>query len=267
MTELWLAQVRQFPTNGMKITIVTVSYNSEKTIRDTIESVLAQSHPHIEYLIVDGGSTDATLSIVREYGDKIARVVSEPDEGIYDAMNKGIHLATGEAVGFLNSDDMFANANAVATIAQGFEPDVDAVYGDLVLTDSVGKKQVRYWRSEPYVQGSAQRGWAPPHPTLYVKRDVLLACHGFKKTYRYTADFELALRLFEMQRIRARYLPHTLVRMRIGGATTGSLKGIVLANLEAAQACRENGYSGGGWLILRKLLRKIPQMFRRDRTQ
>jgi glycosyltransferase involved in cell wall biosynthesis len=247
----------------MKISVVTVSYNSERTIRETIESVLSQIHPDVEYLIVDGGSTDATLSIVREYGSKITRWISEPDDGIYDAMNKGIGLATGEAVGFLNSDDVFADANALATIAQSFDAAVDAVYGDLVLTDGQGKRQVRYWQSQPYVLGSAQKGWAPPHPTLYIRREILLACHGFKKTYRYTADFELALRLFEIERIRTRYVPQTLVRMRLGGATTGSLKNIVLANLEAAQACRENGYSGGLWLIGRKLIRKIPQLFRR----
>jgi glycosyltransferase involved in cell wall biosynthesis len=247
----------------MKISVVTVSYNSEKTIRETIESVLSQNHPDIEYLIVDGGSTDATVSIVREYGNKISRWLSEPDEGIYDAMNKGIGLATGDAVGFLNSDDVFADANAVATIAQGFESGDDAVYGDLVFTDSSGSRQVRFWQSEPYVPGSAPKGWAPPHPTLYIRREILLACHGFKKTYRYTADFELALRLFEVERIRTRYLPSTLVHMRLGGATTGSIKGIWCANWEAAKACRENGYPGGVWLIVRKLARKIPQLFRR----
>jgi glycosyltransferase involved in cell wall biosynthesis len=249
----------------MKISVVTVCFNSEKTIRDTIESVFAQSHPDVEYIIVDGCSRDATMDIVRSYGGRISRVLSEPDRGIYDAMNKGLQLATGDVVGFLNSDDCFASVDSLSWVAQAFDDTVDAVYADLAFVDRLGQPHKRFWRSGPYQAGACPAGWAPPHPTLYIRRGVLHKHGGFRAGYRYTADFELALRLFEVHKIQTRYFPRALVNMRLGGATTGNLADICRANLEASKACKENGYKGGGWFIMRKLMRKVPQLFIRSR--
>ncbi len=250
----------------MKITIITVAYNSAATIADTLRSVAAQAHPDIEHIVVDGASTDATLDIVRREGAHLARVVSERDRGIYDAMNKGLALATGDAVGFLNSDDMFAGPGSVAAIAAGFGdgPGVDAVYGDLVFVDPADTARVvRYWRSGAYRRGTARRGWMPPHPTFYARREVLRRSGGFCLDYRLQADFELTLRLLEVEGIASRHIPEVLVRMRMGGATTGSLRNIVRGNLEAARACRSHGFPGGLEFIVAKMGRRIPQFFAR----
>jgi glycosyltransferase involved in cell wall biosynthesis len=249
----------------MKISIVTVCFNSAATIADTLRSVAVQTHPDIEHLVIDGGSRDTTLDIIRTVGKHVARLVSEPDGGIYDAMNKGLALATGDAVGFLNSDDMLAAPDAIAKLAAALEhPSIDAAYGDLVFVDPRDPAKVRrYWRPGPYRPGACAGGWMPPHPTFYIRRSVLQRARGFRTDYRLQADFELILRLFEIDRIRWNYLPSTLVRMRVGGATTGSFRNIIRGNLEAARACRENGFPGGLAFMLRKMGRRLPQFLAR----
>jgi glycosyltransferase involved in cell wall biosynthesis len=245
----------------LRISVVTVAYNSAKTIRQTIESVLAQSHPSIEYLVIDGGSQDGTLDITHEYQSRIDVMVSEPDKGIYDAMNKGLRLSSGDVVGFLNSDDCFTDSESLQKVALHFKEDVQAVYGDMSYMTQQGLTHRRFWRSSPYKAGLSLTGWAPAHPTLYVRRDVLISCGGFRSDYRYSADFELALRLFEVSRIKTCYVPSEITRMRLGGATSGKISDIWKANWEAARACRENGYAGGLWFVLRKLMHKLPQLF------
>ena len=249
----------------MKISVITVAHNSAATISDTLRSVAAQTHPDVEHLVIDGASTDDTLAVIKAHGKHVQVLVSEPDRGIYDAMNKGLALASGQFVGFLNSDDMFADTGAVAHIAQGLSgATVDAVYGDLVFVDPVDTARVvRCWRPGPHRHGLVPKGWMPPHPTFYVRREVLLANGGFNVEYRLQADFDLMLRLFEIAKIRSNYLPRTLVRMRIGGATTGSICNILRGNLEAANACRQHGYPGGLSFILGKLARRVPQFFTR----
>jgi glycosyltransferase involved in cell wall biosynthesis len=244
-----------------KISIITVAYNSSVTIHDTIKSVLAQEHQQIEHIVIDGASQDATPEIVRSYGARIARFISEPDRGIYDAMNKGLALATGDVVGFLNSDDMLFDPGSIAAIAAGFDcPEVDAVYGDIMMVDPVQLLLVRrYWRPGIYQPGAFARGWMAPHPTLYVRRVLLQSSGGFNLDYRLQSDFDLELRLFECMKIRAKYLPRTLVRMRMGGATTGSLRNIIRGNLEAAKSAQRNGFPGGWRFIASKLARRLPQ--------
>lgn len=244
-----------------KISIITVTYNSAATIRDTIESVLTQVHQQIEHIVIDGASQDATPEIVRSYGARIARFISEPDRGIYDAMNKGLALATGDVVGFLNSDDMLFDPGSIAAIAAGFHStDVDAVYGDIVMVDPVQLLLVRrYWRPGIYQSGACARGWMAPHPTLYVRRVLLQSSGGFNLDYRLQSDFDLELRLFECMKIRATYLPRTLVRMRMGGATTGSLRNILRGNLEAAKSAQRNGFPGGWRFIVSKFASRLPQ--------
>ena len=249
----------------MKISVITVSYNSAATIGDTLRSVAAQTYPHVEHLVIDGGSKDATMDVVREHGSHVATVVSERDKGIYDAMNKGLAMATGDVVGFLNSDDMLADVDALARIAAGMEDSaVDAVYGDLVFVAPTDLQQVvRYWRPGDHRSGLCARGWMAPHPTFYVRRLVLAASGGFSLDYRLAADFELMLRLFEVKLIRSKYLPVTLVRMRMGGATTGSIRNVLHGNIEASRACRNNGFRGGIPFILSKITSRIPQFLSR----
>jgi glycosyltransferase involved in cell wall biosynthesis len=249
----------------MKISIITVAHNSAVTIRDTIESVLTQVYPQIEHIVIDGASQDATPEIVRSYGARIARFISEPDRGIYDAMNKGLALATGDVVGFLNSDDMLVDPGSIETIAAGFDStDIDAVYGDIVMVDPVQLDLVRrYWRPGTYQPGSCARGWMAPHPSLYVRRPLLQASGGFNTEYRLQSDFDLELRLFERMGMRTKYLPRTLVRMRMGGTTTGSFRNILRGNLEAAKSAQRNGFPGGWRFIASKIVSRLPQYWAR----
>jgi glycosyltransferase involved in cell wall biosynthesis len=230
----------------MKISVVTVTWNSARTIGDTLASVNAQTHGDVEHVVVDGGSTDATLAIVRSEGQRVATLVSEPDKGIYDAMNKGLGLARGDVIGLINSDDFLASPDVLSTVAAAFaDPAVDAVYGDLCYVDPVDTTRVvRYWRSSPFRPGLFARGWAPPHPTLYVRREVYERLGGFDLAYPLAADLELMARFFEVHHLRARYLPEVLVRMRTGGATNRSLRNIVRQNREIWHALHRHGLAG-----------------------
>jgi glycosyltransferase involved in cell wall biosynthesis len=251
----------------VKISIITVSFNSAQTIEDTLKSVATQSYKNIEHIIVDGASTDMTMEIVKREGEHLAKIVSEPDNGIFDAMNRGLDLATGDVIGFLNSDDMFAHPDSLAAIAHGFlDGLVDAVYGDLVFVNPKKiERVVRFWRPGQHVSGACAKGWMAPHPTFYVRRNVLVRNGGFDTNYKLQSDFDLMLRLFEKEQIKNRYLPEVLVRMRLGGATTGSIRNIIKGNLEAARACRKAGFPGGIFFITRKIFRRFPQFFSRPR--
>ena len=223
--------------------IITVSFNSAATIRDTIESVLAQNHRCIEYIVVDGASRDATMDIVGEYGKRIAKTVSRPDKGIYDAMNTGIALATGDVIGFINSDDFYASDSAVSSVAKVFEEkSVDAVYGDLCY---VGQKDtaslVRYWRSSGFMPGRFALGWCPPHPTFFVRRAVYERLGSFDLQFRIAADTELMMRFLDTYKIPSAYLPTVLIKMRVGGETNRSFRNIVLQNQEIMFALRKHG--------------------------
>ncbi len=243
----------------MKISVVTATWNSAATIADTLVSVNAQTHPDVEQIIVDGGSTDATLAIVKAQGERVTVVVSERDKGIYDAMNKGLKLASGDVVGLLNSDDFLASPDVLETVAEAFaDPAVDAVYGDLCyVRQNMPSQIVRYWRSGPFRSGSFARGWAPPHPTLYVRRELYDRFGSFDLAYSLAADFELMVRFLEVHRVRVRYLPQVLVRMRMGGASNKSLRNIVRANREIWRALHHHGLAGSmlGWFVHKAFLR------------
>ncbi len=243
----------------MKISVVTATWNSAATVADTLASINAQTHPDVEQIIVDGGSTDATLDIVMAEGKRVTTVVSECDKGIYDAMNKGLKLARGDVVGTLNSDDFLASPDVLATVAAAFaDPAVDAVYGDLCyVRQNLPSQVVRYWRSGPFRTGAFAKGWVPPHPTLYVRRELFERFGGFDLAYPLAADFEFMVRLFEIHGVGLRYLPKVMVRMRMGGASNQSLRSIVGQNREIWQALHRHGLAGSmlGWAANKAILR------------
>ena len=252
----------------MKISIVTVAYNSAATITDTLKSVIAQTHDDIEHIVIDGGSTDATLALVKAHGMRVSHLVSEPDSGIYDAMNKGLALATGEAVGFLNSDDVYADTHVVERIARALHaPGVDACYGDLVFVDPENMERVvRYWKSGPYRKGACARGWMPPHPTFYAQRRAYEQHGGFDVSFRMAADFEMSLRLLDIAGLHAVHIPQVLVRMRMGGASTRGLASVVRNNRETSRACVKHGLPGGVRFVTGRVFAKVPELFRRRRS-
>ncbi len=227
----------------MKISIVTATYNSARTVRDTLRSVAAQSFENVEHIIVDGQSQDDTLAILEANRDRIARIVSEPDGGIYDAMNKGIALATGDVIGLLNSDDVFASRDSLRDVAMAMrDPQIECCYGDLVYVDADDlSRVVRYWKSRSFVPGLFRSGWVPPHPTFYVRKDVYERYGNFDLNYRLAADFELMLRLMEKHRVRSVHVPRVLVKMRLGGATNQSLSNIWKQNVEIYRSAKHHG--------------------------
>lgn len=247
----------------MKVSIITVVYKNKDTIKDAIESVLNQTYKNIEYIIVDGASTDGTVEIIKSYGNKIDKFISEPDNGIYDAMNKGIKLATGDIIGFLNSDDFYASNNVLEKVTNEFiDKKVDSVYGDLVYVDNKDvTKVVRYWKSKPYKEGLFKKGWHPPHPTFFVKREIYEKYGKFRLEFKIAADYELMLRFLEKHKISTAYIPKVLVKMRVGGKSNQSIKNILKANLECYRAWKVNGLKINPVKLLLKPLSKILQYF------
>ena len=250
----------------MKISVVTVVYNAVTTIEDTIKSVINQDHNDIEHLVIDGGSTDGTMEIVNRYKDHLAIIVSEQDDGIYDAMNKGIELATGYVIGNLNADDWYADNGVLSRVAHAFtkNKEVDAVYGDIVyVTKEEPYKIVRYWKSEPYHDGLFEKGWMPAHPSFFVKREIYSRYGKFDLDLKIQSDFELTMRLIAINKIKTLYLPGVMVKMRMGGVTNNRISNIIKGTLEAYRACRKNGLAVTPFFIIRKVLSRLPQFFRK----
>ncbi|MCK5706674.1 MAG: glycosyltransferase [Candidatus Aureabacteria bacterium] len=246
----------------MKISVITVVYNNKAVIEDAIRSVLSQNYKDIEYIIIDGASTDGTLNIIDKYKKKISRVVSEKDNGTYDAMNKGLKLATGDIVGCLNSDDFYANNNVISTVAKVFsERKVDCCYSDLdYVSKNKTEKVVRKWKSRYYEDGLFRKGWHPPHPTLFIKKDVYRKYGYFNLDLKIGADYELMLRFLEKHRINSYYIPEVLIKMRIGGSSNRSIMQILKANYECYKAFKINGMKPNLLIIFYKLLSKIKQI-------
>ena len=229
----------------IKISLITACFNSVNTISDTIQSIKCQTYSNVEYVIVDGGSKDNTLAVISQYLDNNTILISEPDNGIYDALNKGIGLATGEVIGFLHADDVYAHRDVLANIVAAFEdPEISAVYGDLqyVRKDNLFHV-VRHWKSSVFNEQSLERGWMPPHPTLYVRRDWYEKVGGFDTRYKIAADYFSILRLFSMPNFNAVYLPEVLVKMRLGGASNRSMRAIASKSFEDWDALKRNGFS------------------------
>jgi glycosyltransferase involved in cell wall biosynthesis len=243
------------------ITIVTPTYNRAATIQDTIDSILAQDHAEVEHIVIDGASTDGTAEIVRDYGDLIRQFVSEPDGGVFDAMNKGIARASGEVVGILNSDDFYTHPQVLSKVAQAFrEHAVDSVYGDLQYVDpQQTHKVIRHWRAGHYRHGNFLYGWMPPHPTFFVRREVYERYGHFDTSFRTAADYELMLRFLYKHRLRVAYIPEVLVRMRAGGISNAGLRSRWHANREDSRAWRKNGLRPKLYTTLLKPIRKLGQ--------
>jgi glycosyltransferase len=244
----------------MKVSIITASYNSSKTIGDTLACVAAQTYPGIEHIIVDGKSSDNTLEVVSRF-PHVAAVISERDKGIYDAMNKGIGMVSGDVVGILNSDDIYAHSDVIAKIASLFEDDkVQAVYADLQYVKEDDLSQVvRYWKSGHYDSQHFFYGWMPPHPTFFVRRELYKQFGVFNTSFRSSADYELMLRFLVRYNVPAVYLPEVIVKMRVGGMSNASWKNRWRANREDRRAWDVNGLTPYFFTIPLKPFRKITQ--------
>ena len=244
----------------MTITLLTPTFNSAATLDDTLRSIQAQDYPHIEHLLVDGGSMDATLAIAARY-PHLQRIISEPDQGLYDAMNKGIRMATGEVIGILNSDDFYAYPQVLSQVAALLEQTgADALYGDLEYVDALDiQRVVRRWKAGPYQPNLFLRGWMPPHPTFFVRREVYAQFGLFNTSLRYSADYELMLRFLHHHQVPVCYLPEVLVRMRTGGLSNASLGNRLKANREDRQAWEINGLRPPFYTLYLKPVSKIMQ--------
>ena len=246
----------------MKITIITATFNSAATVRDTLESILRQTHQDWELIIEDGLSKDDTLAIVREYEPQCKgrmRIFSEKDEGIYDAMNRGIARATGDVIGILNSDDFYYDERVLEDINNAMEGQpIDCVYGDLKYVQSSDKNQiVRIWKSSQHENGAFLRGWHPAHPTFYARRECYEKLGTFDTSFPISADFELMLRFLEVAGLRNRYIPRYFIKMRMGGESMRNLRNIINGNRGILRALRKNGFEPSSSFILRRMIGKI----------
>lgn len=244
------------------ISIITATYNSAKTINDTIKSVLSQTNKDFEYIIVDGGSTDETIDIVKSYESEFSgrlKWVSEKDKGIYDAMNKGIKMASGDIIGILNSDDYYTSDDILQTIADAFKcQNVDAIYGDIhFIKDGVPDKCVRYYSSRLFSPFWLRFGFMPAHPSFYCKRDVFDKSGLYRLDYKIGSDYEMMVRLFRKHKISSRYVPKDFVTMRTGGASNSNLQSRLTLIKEDVKACRDNGIYTNELFICLKFLYKI----------
>lgn len=248
-----------------KISVITISYKSKATIRTTIESILSQDYYNYEYIIVNRESDDGTIDVIREYEDKIDTIIDEPDEGIYDALNKGIEMATGDVIGFLHSDDFYSGDNILSTIASAFKyNDVDAVYGDLIYVPQHNiNKTVRYWKAGEYHRNKIRQGWMPPHPTMYIKKSVYNMCGKFAPGYDIAADYEFILRLIGKYNIVMKYIPKVLVKMRLGGASNKGFTNILKKMTEDYRAMRTHKTGDISTLVIKNLL-KFSQFIQKE---
>lgn len=249
----------------MKISIITVSYNSEKTIADCITSVVKQSYSDIEYIVIDGKSTDTTMEIIASFGDQIFKVVSEKDKGMYDAINKGIRMASGDIIGVLNSDDYYTDGLVIEDVMSKFnEANADALYADLNYVDQIDTNNVvRYWKSGDYKPNSFLSGWMPPHPTFFIRKEWYLKYGEYSLELVSAADYELMLRMVLKHGARLAYLPRVIVNMRVGGMSNSSLRNRLRANKEDRKAWEMNGLTPKNYTLIFKPLRKIIQYVKR----
>ena len=247
----------------MKISIITVVRNNSSTIKDAIESVLSQTYHDIEYIIIDGSSTDGTLDIIQSYAKYITKIVSERDEGIYDAMNKGISLASGDIIGILNSDDVYFDENVIDNVINFFkEKQTDSIYGDLMYVEKNDlSKVIRYWKSSVFKMGSFAKGWHPPHPTFFAKKNLYDKYGLFDVNMKVSADFDLMLRLLEKNKISTSYLPRVLVKMRTGGESNKSLRNIIISNISILKSFKKNNIAVNNFMYL--LYRLLPKVIQR----
>lgn len=248
----------------MKVSIITATYNSSRTIIDTLKSLEEQTYSNIEYIIIDGSSKDNTLDVIKNNCSRVSTIISESDNGIYDALNKGINVATGDIVGFLHSDDLFAYPEAIEDIVKSMtENNTDGVYADLqyVNKDNIGSV-VRYWKSGEYNINKLNKGWMPPHPTFYMKRSCYERFGLFDLSFKIAADYDSLLRYLFLNKVSMSYLPKVTIKMRVGGASNRNLKNIILKTKEDIRALKNSRVP---WLqaLAIKNISKIPQFFKR----
>jgi glycosyltransferase involved in cell wall biosynthesis len=250
---------------GLKVSIITVVHNGEKTIEDSILSVASQVYPNKEHIIIDGSSSDHTISIIEKHKDRIQQIVSEPDKGMYDAMNKGIQLASGDIIGILNADDVYDNRNCISSVVKEFErKNVQAVCGNLVYVSHRNlNKIVRYYNSENFKPYMFAYGIMPAHPAFFVKKRCYEKYGLFKIDYSISADFELLVRFLRTYGLTYSCLPKVLVRMRTGGISTRGIKSNWVINKEIIRACKENKINTNMPKILLKYFIKIFQLIRK----
>ena len=247
------------------VSIITPVLDRKNTIDSAIKSVLGQTYRNIEYLIVDGGSTDGTIEVINKYREKISKFISEKDKGVYDGMNKGIRMASGEIIGILNSDDVYASDNVIEEVVKAMEEsNADCCWGDLVYVDAKDtNKIIRYWKSSEYEPGKFKKGWMPPHPTFFVRRWVYEKYGRFNLDFPISADYELMLRFLEKYKIRSCYIPQVMVKMRVGGQSNKSIINIIKANIECYKAWKINGLEVDFFRIFLKPLSKIRQYLKK----
>lgn len=247
----------------MRISIITPSYNNAKTITDTFESILKQDFKDIEYIVVDGNSSDETVNLIKKYEPRFngsLKWISEPDKGLYDAMNKGIKMATGDIVGILNADDLYHQPNIISKIAHEFESsDIDALYGDLVFVSPKNiNKVVRYYSAKNFNVSKFKFGFAPPHPTFFSYKKNFEKYGYYRTDYKISSDFELLVRFLLVNKLKAKYLPTVFLKMRTGGLSTNKINQIFTNTKEQVKACRMNGIKTLTIFVLMKFAIKIP---------
>jgi glycosyltransferase involved in cell wall biosynthesis len=246
----------------MRISIVTVCFNAAATVVETLRSVEGQTHSDFEHIVIDGASTDGSVELIRQHASRrVTHFISEPDRGLYDAMNKGIALATGDVIAFLNADDVYTSEHVLARVAEVLaNPRLDACYANLYYVDPTDTRRVvRVWRSRPFRPGLFARGWMPAHPTLFVRARVFRELGGFDIAFRQQSDFDLALRFFELGGIRSHFVPEFWVRMRAGGVSNRSVRGVWRGNQEAWRICRKNKLAVPPWFVLTKVGSRLQQ--------
>lgn len=248
----------------MKVSIITAVFNGAETIKDCTKSIHTQTHPDIEHIIIDGGSTDGTIEIIKDHKDRICQFISEKDNGLYEAMNKGIRLAKGDLIGFLNADDTYYNEDVISEVTAFMQKDcLEALYGDLIYIDRTNtNKVVRYWRPGRYKTGAFYHGWVPPHPTFFCRKEMFERFGYFNDKLKIAADFELMLRFIEKNKIKVGYLPKIIVKMRTGGKAN-VIRGIMKGNAEIIKSFRLNGLHISPKFFVQKPITKISQLFKK----
>jgi glycosyltransferase len=251
----------------LKLSIITAVYNSKDTIEDCLKSVASQTYKDVEHIIIDGGSTDGTMEVIENNKYKIInnKLLSEPDEGIYDALNKGIKLATGDVIGLLHSDDIYFDENVLTKVAKVFEKEkVDSVYGDLIYVDKKDTSKVfRYWKAGEFSEDSLRKGWMPPHPAFFVRKEIFYKYGLYDTTLKIASDYDLILRFLGKHKITTAYLPEILVKMRWGGKSNKSLSSIIQKSCEDYRALKKNNFPNALWVLIMKNLSKLPQLYRK----
>ena len=254
----------------MKISIITVTHNPGLVLLDCLNSVASQKYKNIEHIIVDNVSTDGTIPLLNSRRDQFAFLISEKDQGIYEAMNKGLKIATGDIIGFLNSDDFYANNNILSRVVTIFKDNssLDACYADLIYVNPINiNKIIRFWQSSKFVSGLFAKGWCPPHPTFFVRRSVYERFGNFDLNYYIASDVELMMRFLEVQKINARYIPELWIKMRLGGITNKNFKNILIQNKEVLHALKNHNLSVN-WIsfFIYKIINRGLQFLKRPKV-